>query len=320
MGCYLFLFLIPTDLRVRLKEYCLNLFHSCVGEMNTMIYYLQDKGKLKDFLDGLVRCLMLLHWNKGETGLHNKDDRGRRVLHAYEDHKSMSYNNDFSHIIQKLKVLVSLLINVFTEFIRSVNALASLEGKSFGCLAFILHSIDLIVRSFVYWTHKKSKFPIFQAEPDVDVWDVTISSVFLKKLNPLFPLNPVHHLSEKDYDRFLHLNMVIAKIFFELNEWICLPPDLMEKFLEFIENALLGKLCMAKQCGTAVWEKRLVQLLPFIPNFVFHGETNWTSRLLKAFTHTFRESKPDSSLKLACVSAIEDMLKRYISIVNSRII
>jgi pre-rRNA-processing protein IPI1 len=35
--------------------------------------------------------------------------------------------------------------------------------------------------------------------------------------------------------------MVIAKIFFELNEWICLPPFLLEKFLEFLENALLGK-------------------------------------------------------------------------------
>jgi pre-rRNA-processing protein IPI1 len=45
----------------------------------------------------------------------------------------------------------------------------------------------------------------------------------------------------QDYDRLLDLNMVIAKIFFELNEWICLPPFLLEKFLEFLENALLGK-------------------------------------------------------------------------------
>jgi pre-rRNA-processing protein IPI1 len=45
----------------------------------------------------------------------------------------------------------------------------------------------------------------------------------------------------QDYDRLLDLNMVIAKIFFELNEWISLPPFLMEKFLEFLENALLGK-------------------------------------------------------------------------------
>ncbi|XP_061338015.1 uncharacterized protein LOC133284896 [Gastrolobium bilobum] len=308
------------------SSYAEKIFQNYEDILKNNQYYLQDKGKLKDFLDGLVRCLMLLPWNKGETGLHNKDDRGLRVPHAYEDDKSMSCNNDFSHIIQKLKNLVSLLINVFTEFIRSVNALASPEGKSFGCLASILHSIDLIVRSFVYWTRrKKSKFPIFQAEPDVVVWDDTISFVFLKKLNPLFPLNPVHHLSEKDCDRLLDLNMVIAKIFFELNEWICLHPDLMKKFLEFIENALLGKLCRAKQSGTAVWEKHLVQLLPFIPNFLFLGATYWTSHhsskknknwpscLLKAFTHTFRESKPDSSLKLACVSAIEDMLNHYIS-------
>lgn len=35
-------------------------------------YYLQDKGKLKDALAGLVRCLSLLPWNKEETDLHNK--------------------------------------------------------------------------------------------------------------------------------------------------------------------------------------------------------------------------------------------------------
>jgi len=45
----------------------------------------------------------------------------------------------------------------------------------------------------------------------------------------------------QDSGRLLDLNMVIAKIFFELNEWMCLPPNLLEKFLEFFENALLGK-------------------------------------------------------------------------------
>jgi len=45
----------------------------------------------------------------------------------------------------------------------------------------------------------------------------------------------------QDCGRLLDLNMVIAKIFFELNEWTCLPPNLLEKFLEFFENALLGK-------------------------------------------------------------------------------
>lgn len=107
--------------------------------------------------------------------------------------------------------------------------------------------------------------------------------------------------------------MIIAKIFFELNEWICLPPFLLEKFIEFLENVLLGKvryihlkspnesliklkimvilylnltgivnmqLCRAAQSGKAVWEKHLVQLLSFIPKFVSRGVGYWTSRLL----------------------------------------
>ncbi|KAG4938837.1 hypothetical protein JHK84_045028 [Glycine max] len=35
-------------------------------------YAEKDKGKLKDALAGLVRCLSLLAWNKEETDLHNK--------------------------------------------------------------------------------------------------------------------------------------------------------------------------------------------------------------------------------------------------------
>ena len=103
----------------------------------------------------------------------------------------------FSHIIKKLRDLVPVLINNFQEFIPSIHAIASLEGKSFGCMLSILHSIDLIVRSFVYGTDKESEFPSSQDGPDGATWDVTISSLLLKKLFPLFPLNPAHHLSEK---------------------------------------------------------------------------------------------------------------------------
>lgn len=45
----------------------------------------------------------------------------------------------------------------------------------------------------------------------------------------------------QDCDRLFDLNMIVAKIFFELNEWTSLPPNLLETFLEFFENALLGK-------------------------------------------------------------------------------
>lgn len=102
------------------------------------------------------------------------------------------------------------------------------------------------------------------------------------------------------------------------------------------------------QSGKTVWEKHLVQLIPFIPKYISRGASVWTSRLLwvwlatwilifyfiesywldiliyykcskdailtynlqpmQAFTHTFKESKPSSLLKLACLSAMEDML------------
>ncbi|KAK7339876.1 hypothetical protein VNO77_20562 [Canavalia gladiata] len=297
------------------SSYAEKIFQNYEDILRKNQYYLQDKGKLKDALAGLVRCLSLLPWNKGETDLQNKDDAGRRVLHAFGADMSMS-SNGFSHIIKKLKDLVPVLINSFLEFIPLVLAMERLEVKSFGCMASILHSIDLIVRSFAHETNKDSESPSSQGGPDVAVGDVTISTALMKKLFPIFPINPVHHLTERDYDRLLDLNMVIAKIFFELNEWICLPPDLLEKFLEFIENALLGKFCRAAESGKAVWEKHLVELLSFIPKFVSFGESHWTSRLLQAFTQTFRESKPGSLLKLACLSAIEDMLTPIQSVLS----
>ncbi|XP_020970370.1 uncharacterized protein LOC107621326 [Arachis ipaensis] len=298
-------------------------------------YFSQDRGKLKDALAGLIRCLSLLPWNKGETNLVNKNENDRILLHAFHDDMPRS-SNGFSHIIKKLRDIAPLLINSFLEFTPSITAMSSIEGKSFGCMLSILHGIDLIIRSFVYGADKDSESPSMEGEPNGAMWDVKISSILLKKLFPLFPLSPAHHLSEKVYilckpdlicqsSAFLgfeandlligcwrrglvDLNMAVAKIFFELNEWICLPPDLLEKFLEFMEHALLGQVCEGARSDNAVSEKRLIQLLPFIPKFVSRGASYWTTRLLQAFTYIFRESKPGSLLKLACLSAIEDML------------
>ncbi|KAK9113932.1 hypothetical protein Syun_020729 [Stephania yunnanensis] len=58
----------------------------------------------------------------------------------------------------------------------------------------------------------------------------------------------------------------------------------------------------------ALTEKHLVQLLPFIPNIVSKVERNWKYRLLQAFTKAFKGCKPESSLSLACLRAIEEML------------
>ncbi|XP_028777518.1 uncharacterized protein LOC114734142 [Neltuma alba] len=270
--------------------------------------YLQEKGKLKVALVGLVRCLSLLPWNKGETDLHDKNDAGQRVLHAFEDDMP-ARSTGFPLIIKKLKDLVPVLLNSFQEFIPQARASPKLDGMSSSCMLSILNCIDMIIRSFIYGSNREqSESQSSLGDLGMMIWDDAISSLMLRKLFSLFPLNPVHNHSEKEYDRCLELNMVVMKIFFQLNERICLPLDLLEKFLEFLDNALLGKVCEASQSAKPVWEKHLIQLLPYIPKIVTYEACYWTPRLLQAFTQTFRESKPASLLKMACLSAIEDML------------
>ncbi|KAI9115572.1 hypothetical protein K1719_013241 [Acacia pycnantha] len=270
--------------------------------------YFQDKGKLKVVLVGLVRCLSLLPWNKRETDLHDKNDAEQRVLHAFEDDMP-TRSTEFPLIIKKLKDLLPILLNSFREFIPQARASPKLDGTSSSCMLSILNCIDMIIRSFTY----DSNGELLKSQSSVGdlgmmIGDETISSLMSRKLFSLFPLNPVHDHSEKEYDRYLELNMIITKVFFQLNEWICLPLDLLGKFLEFLENALLGKVCQASLSAHTVWEKHLIQLLPFIPKIVTYEANYWTPRFLQAFTQTFRESKPASLLKMACLSAIEDVL------------
>lgn len=76
--------------------------------------------------------------------------------------------------------------------------MTSLDAQSFDCMHFILQSIDLAFRFFVYGTHQGK--PVLQPScggPDAAILDQTILSVLLKKLFSVFPLNPMHHLSDK---------------------------------------------------------------------------------------------------------------------------
>lgn len=99
----------------------------------------------------------------------------------------------FSHVIMKLKDLVAILINNFQEFTTLFKAKENREGRSFGCMSFILrsldlilHSLDLIVRSFVYGIDKKSECISYQGGANVAIWDVSVFSTVSKKLFPLF--------------------------------------------------------------------------------------------------------------------------------------
>ncbi|KAI9385671.1 hypothetical protein POPTR_011G096201v4 [Populus trichocarpa] len=99
----------------------------------------------------------------------------------------------------------------------------------------ILRSIDLVVAFFIH--------RIQQGHLESPLLDQSFSSVLLKKLLVVFPLSPMHHLSEKDDDRYIILNIVITEIFMHLSEWICPPAVLFEKFLTFVEYVLLEKVC-----------------------------------------------------------------------------
>ncbi|KAF2289634.1 hypothetical protein GH714_037626 [Hevea brasiliensis] len=193
-------------------------------------FCLEDKGRLKNVLVGLLRCLSLLPSKKVEVDTFKKEVH-RRVLHAYEPTRP----TDFAGIAQH-HVLIFLW--VFVE------------------LHFAMPSF-----SFCIYGH--------------------------------------------DDDRYFSLNVVIAEIFLHLDEWIRPPAELLEKFLAFMEHALLDKIHGETRSGR---EKQMLTLVHFMPKLVAQVIGDWKSRLLQAFTKTFLDCKPESSVKLACLAAIEEML------------
>ncbi|KAH9737955.1 Ipi1 N domain-containing protein [Citrus sinensis] len=227
-------------------------------------FYLEDKAKLRSALAGLVRCLSLLPCNKRKVDSSEENMAGQKILHAFElDMPAES--SGFSSITKKLKDLVPVLVNCFQDFFPSVHHMPLLDAQSFDCMHSILQSIDLVVGFFGYGIHQgKPASQLSYEGPDEAIWDHTISSLLLKKLFGVFPLNPTNHLSEKT--------------------------------------------CSDSRSGKAVWEKHILLLLPFIPKLVLQVASDWKSCLLQAFTKIFEGCNPQSSLKLACLSAIEEML------------
>ncbi|WCJ34196.1 ARM repeat superfamily protein [Euphorbia peplus] len=263
-------------------------------------FYLEDKGKLKNVLAGLIQCLSLLPSKKIEVDSFEKNVPQLRVLHAFEP--DVTESTEFAVTINKLKDFLPILVDCFQDFIPLIHSLPMLDGQSFDCMVSILQSIDLVVRYFVSGTDK--------VNPDSHsaMWDQVISSVLVKKLFAKFPYNPVHHLSVKDSEKYFTLNIRIAEIFFHLNERLHPAADLLDKFLAFLEYALLGKICSDTRSGKAVREKQILTLVPFIPKLIAQLIGPWRSRVLEAFTKTFLEFNPESPVKLACLSGIEEML------------
>ncbi|KAM7499953.1 hypothetical protein LguiA_024367 [Lonicera macranthoides] len=270
-------------------------------------FFLQEKGKLKSTLAGLVRCLSLLPCNMREDDSSTENDVAtQRVLHAFEVDAPKD-SAGLSVITKKLKDLLPILVSCFQEFIPLVHTMTQLDSQSFDCMLSILRSIDLVVKFFVHGINKSQK-ELQIARPDVILWNQTFSPVFLKKLFDVFPVNPTRHLSDKEDDRYFILNVIITKIFLCLSDWISPPTIILEKFLEFIEIALSDKIGSSMQSSKAFHEKHSLSLIPFIPKLIMQVADNWKPRLLQAFTKVFKNCNAESSLKLACLSAIEEML------------
>ncbi|XP_059668653.1 uncharacterized protein LOC132313744 [Cornus florida] len=274
-------------------------------------FYLQDKGKLKGALVGLVRCLSILPCNmRGDNTSSEKEANAREILHSFEPDQCKD-SAGYSTITQKLKDLIPVLVSCFQDFVPLVHAMPLLDAQSFDCMLFILQSIDLVVRFFVYGIGESqqqlraSKPP--HEGPGITTWGQTVSPVLLKKLFDVFPLNSLHHLPEKDDHRCFVLNVIITETFLRLSDRICPPTALLEKFLEFIESALSKKVYSSTHSVKA-FEKQLVSLTSFLPKLVLQVVGNWRSRILQAFTNVFKSCNPESALKLACLSAIEEML------------
>ncbi|CAN6687257.1 unnamed protein product [Malus baccata var. baccata] len=271
-------------------------------------FFLEDKGKLKTALAGLELCLSLLPCNKREAGSCEKDGAGQGILHAFEPDVPAK-SAGCSIIIPKLKDLVPFLVNCFQDFIPEVQTGSLLNTQSFDCMLSILNSINLAVKFFFYMIDEgKLESQPSQGGHGVTMCD-TISVTLVKKfLQVLFPLNMRNQLSEKDDVKYFVLNTVMTEIFLHLSKWICPPPVLFEKVLEFLEDSLLGKVCNDMLSGKAVWEKHLISLLPFVPKLVSQVAVDWKSRLLQAFSEAFKDCNPVSPLKLACISVLEELL------------
>ncbi|KAK6147658.1 hypothetical protein DH2020_018570 [Rehmannia glutinosa] len=268
--------------------------------------FLDDKSKLKSILAGLIRCLSLLPCNERDHSAAKNDIPAHDILHAFEPEVAIEPIG-LTDIIKPLKDLLPILVGCFQDFMPLLHSSSQLDLQSYDCLQFILQSIDLIVRflaSGVCRNEPDSQILPPCQKPGMIAYDQLISPMILKKLWDAFPLNLVRHLSGKGDDRIFMLNTVITKIFLQLSNWDYAPSALLEKFLEFIENSLATKV----QSGKMFHEKHLLPLIPYIPKLATQISGDWRSRILKAFTEVFKNSNPESSMKIACLSAVEEMI------------
>ncbi|KFK25037.1 hypothetical protein AALP_AA8G058400 [Arabis alpina] len=268
-------------------------------------FYVQNKSKLKVALSGLARCLSLLPCDESDTEAQKKGPLENETLLAYEQDAANECVR-FAHVSGRLKEIVGVLIHCFQDFIPLIHALRVLDGESFGCVQDLLCSIGYAIKfSIRRYTQRHTTWLPASEEVTLMILDQDIAPMLSKKLLGSFPLNPENNLSGKDDNKYFTLNSLLTEIFLEVSDWSHLPTDLCNRFLEFIENTLLGKITRINKPDH---EKTLLALLPSVPKLILRVEHDWRDKLLQAFTITFSNCKPESPLILACISIVRDLI------------
>ncbi|KAJ0559011.1 putative pre-rRNA-processing protein Ipi1 [Helianthus annuus] len=260
-------------------------------------FNLHDKGKLKSVLAGLAYCLSLLPCNT--TDNNSSTDNAvadRRILHAFESETHKDHSG-FSSTEKELKGLLPILISGIQDFMPSCLAM---ETQSYDCVLSILKSIDLVVKFFVNGKGRSAKQ--LKVSLPSNGSDQVVLQKLLKKLFVLFPLNPTHQSSEKVENRLFKLNVIVSEIFFCLYDWSAPPSVFLDKFLVFIIDALSEKVVRS---GRAFFQKHFLSSLNWSCKWTMHGNHIF---FRFAFTEVFKKCDPESSMKLVCLSAVEEML------------
>lgn len=275
-------------------------------------FHMEEKSNLKFTLTALKRCLSLLPSNERDVHSSEQTSAEKEVLHAFERDVPKDSTGHIL-IVGKLKDLMAVLVNCFYGLISVTRSQTILDSHSFDCMLSILHSIDLIVQYNVYG-NGKYQFGLHSsmssiASPEICIRHENFPSSLLDRLFALFPMQPARSLSAEDdhYDRrYYILNGIISQIFFKFNQYICRHPVLCDRFLSFLKDCLC-EVYRNNNTDKAFFDKHLPSLVPFIPYLVSIVDDQ-EHQLLKAFTVAFVNCRPDSSMKMACLEAVEEML------------
>ncbi|XP_020884472.1 uncharacterized protein LOC9315060 isoform X2 [Arabidopsis lyrata subsp. lyrata] len=263
-------------------------------------FYVQDKTNLKVALSGLSHCLSLLPYDEIHTKSQKKHFQQIETLLAYEQDAA---KEGFAHVSVRLKEIVGALINCFQDFIQLLCAPRGLDPQSLiDCVHHILCSICCAIK----FSHTQTHTATEEEEVTLMKLDHHISSMLSKKLLASFPLIPKIYLSKRNDESYFILNGVLTEIFLEVSEWSHLPCDLSYRFLEFIENTLLGKII--RSISPPIHEKALLLLVPFVPKLTLRVDRDWRDKLMQAFTITLSDCKPESPLQLACISIVRELI------------